>query len=295
MAGAGPSAARPGPLIPAGSTQVAARARLAFTLALGLPAGLASQTGPPRCGHPSSAPRLDHAVVVVPNLDSARARLAPLGFRFKAGRLHQDNLLNLHIKFRDGTEIELMSVAGPPGDANARDYAELLAAGAGGAYVALLAPDLDAVAAAATRAGLPYRRSAGRWQFLSFPSPSEARAVFFGSGWLPPNDADSVLDHPNGAEALDQAWVEGGVELDSLLSAVGAVPCDSLSLPDGRRGRAWNLARGSLVIVRPAAATALPRPVGVLLRARERTAMAPVLALPGFWLGLVPGELAGAN
>ena len=39
------------------------------------------------------APRLDHVVVVVRNLDSAAARFRPLGFRFKLGRLHPDSLV----------------------------------------------------------------------------------------------------------------------------------------------------------------------------------------------------------
>ena len=272
-----------------------ARFLLPLILFQALPACLVSQATREQCGQRASAPRLDHVILVVPNLDAARAQLAPLGFRFKAGRLHQDSLLNLHIKFRGGTEIELMTLAGRPGDANARDYAELLADGAGGAYVALLASDLDSVAAVATRAGLIPRRSAsGSWRFLSFPSPSAARAVFFGSGWIAPAEPDSILDHPNGVRDLDQAWVEGGGRLDTLLSALGAVPCDSVVLPDGRRGRRWNLSRGSIVIVRPAAATTLLRPIGVLLRAPGRKAARPILALPGFWLGFVPGDSNGS-
>ena len=57
-----------------------------------------------------SPPRLDHVVMVVAELDSAEARLAPLGFRIKPGRLHPDNLLNAHVKFADGTELELRRV-----------------------------------------------------------------------------------------------------------------------------------------------------------------------------------------
>lgn len=88
-------------------------------------------------GHAQADPlRLDHVVLVVSNLEQAQAELIPLGFRFKPGRRHANNLLNRHIRFRDSTELELMTLTGPPLDASARDYARLLRKGPGGAYVA---------------------------------------------------------------------------------------------------------------------------------------------------------------
>jgi hypothetical protein len=58
--------------------------------------------------------------------------------------LHPDGLLNRHIKFRDGTEVELMTVSGAPRSRMARDYASLLAAGEGGVYAALWTNDMAA-------------------------------------------------------------------------------------------------------------------------------------------------------
>ena len=239
------------------------------------------------CSPSQRAPHLDHVIVVVQNLDSARAHLGRLGFRIKAGRAHPNHLLNFHVKFLDGTELEVMSLTGEPLDQNAEDYADLLAAGEGGAYVALRAANLDSVAAAGDRAGLSSRRSAsGTWRFLSFAPYSDASGVFFGSGWRAPADPDSIVQHRNRAQSLRQAWVEGGPALEALLLDVGAAPCDSVMLPDGRKGIEWMLASGSLVVVPTHSEPPRPRPVGVLLTTRSRSFRppAPGMPLPEFWI-----------
>ena len=214
----------------------------------------------------SPAVRLDHIIIVVPDLDSAAAPLARLGFRFKPGRLHSSNLINRHIKFRDGTGIELMSLAGPPKDSMAMRYRALLDRGPGGAYVALRTDSLELVALAAHRLGLETRRtSLGPWQFLGFPGPSDASAVFFVAGGAAASDPDSVLAHPNGALSLEEAWVEGGPLLDSLMSAVGGMPAEGPHLPQRPVFRRWQLASGRVVVVPPAEG-AVPRPFGSVLR-----------------------------
>ncbi len=233
--------------------------------------------------------RLDHVVLIVSDLDSAAAPFAQLGFRFKPGRLHANNLVNRHIKFRDGTGIELMSLAGPPADSMALRYEALLARGAGGAYVALHTNDLDAVAAEARRLGLATRRaSSGPWRFLGFPGPSDASAVFFVAGGIAANDPDSVTAHRNGALALTQAWVEGGPLLDSLLFAVGGRLAEYVQGPDARRGARWQLAAGQVVVVPRAFPDEWPRPVGAVL-GRTHLAAAPISfhRLPlRFWVTL---------
>jgi hypothetical protein len=232
------------------------------------------------CAAPQASLRLDHAIVVVRNLDAAEARFAPLGFRFKPGRLHPDNLLNRHIKFRDGTELELMTIAGTPTSRMARDYARLLAAGEGGVHAALWTGDIDRVRQAAASLGVPRLTRLGAWQFLSLPGVSDTHAVFIGAGGLPADDPDSVFQHPNGASGLAAAWLEGGPALDRLLRAVGSQPCGAATLPDGRQGTRWALARGTLVVVRGSRR----RVVGVEIE--RGLAERPLLhePLPGFWV-----------
>jgi hypothetical protein len=136
--------------------------------------------------------------------------------------------------------------------------------------------------------GLPTRATTlGAWQFLSFPGVGDAAAIFFGAGGLPPNDPDSILAHENGAVSLAAAWIEAGPVVDELLTRLGSRVCEPVALPDGRTGRRWTLAAGSLVIVRPAASTTTPRVLGVeLSRAAGRYGPppSPREPLPGFWV-----------
>jgi len=244
------------------------------TLALAVP--------PQECVGSSSAPALDHVIVVARDLDAASAGFRSSGFVLKQGRLHPNNLLNRHIKFRDGSSIELMTVQGAPGDAMARDYADLAAAGEGGVYVALEVDGLDAPTSAATDFGLETRESrSGPWRFLSFPTTSPAAAIFFSAGSASVQDPDSLLDHVPAVEGLAEAWLEGGPELVAYLEALGARRCGRVRAPDGRTGERIGLSRGQLVIVPPAGRR--PRVLGVVLRTRDAGATASTPHL-SFWV-----------
>jgi len=232
------------------------------------------------CIAPAAAIRLDHVVVVVRNLDTATSRLAQLGFRFKPGRLHPDSILNRHIKFRDGTEIELMTLAGAPTSQMARDYATLLAAGEGGAYAALWTTEMGGVRSAASGLGEPRLTRSGAWEFLSLPDVLDTHAVFFGAGGLSAYDPDSALAHPNEVRGLAAVWLEGGPLLDSLLTALGARSCGPVTLAGGPKGTRWALSRGTIVVVRGSG----QRVLGVELT-RDRPGPAEVREpFPGFWI-----------
>lgn len=151
-------------------------------LLLFTPPVLSAQSSPGCRTAGPGVPRLDHAIIVVRNLDSAATRFAALGFRFKLGRLHQDSLLNRHIKFRDRTELELMTIAGTPTDRMAREYAALLATGEKGVYAALWVDDMGTVKTAAKALGLPTRSTVLEpWEFVSLPTTPGATAIFFGT------------------------------------------------------------------------------------------------------------------
>jgi hypothetical protein len=240
-----------------------------------------SPTAP--CTARANAPALDHTVIVVRDLDTAAAAFRRLGFSIKAGRLHTNNLLNRHIKFRDGSEIELMSVQGQPGDEMAQNYSRLLQDGEGGVYVALTVRSIADVQRVADRLSLATRRSqSGSWQFLSFPSSSPGAAVFFGAGDFRVNDADSVLTHSPSVHGLAEVWLEGGPQLGTLLAQLGAARCENVRAPDGRMGQRWLLSRGSIVLV-PARSATRPRVLGAVL-ATPDSAARTVFPLPNFWL-----------
>ena len=70
-----------------------------------------------RCTAPASGVRLDHVPIVVEDLAATSARFGDeLGLSLKSGRPHENGLVNAHVRFKDGSELELMSV-GEPSDA----------------------------------------------------------------------------------------------------------------------------------------------------------------------------------
>jgi len=247
----------------------------------------AAATEPPWASHCSArpgAPRLDHVILAVRDLDSLAAQFRALGFRLKDGRPHPNGLLNKHIKFRDGTEIELMTVRGEATDRMAREYQALIAEGDGGAYVALRLASLDSVEAVATRLNLgPRRSSAGPWQFLSFEPRSPLGAVFFVAGGAPAVDPDSIFVHADSAKGLFAARVEGGPELGTLLEALGATTCDRYGVVAGHPMHTLALeGRQQLVLIPPT--EQFPRPVVVTLYTGRKAERAPMLILPSFAL-----------
>ena len=234
------------------------------------------------CTADPSAPALDHVVLAVRDLDRGSAPFLAHGFRLKPGRLHANNLLNRHVKFRDGSSLELMSVQGEPRDAMSREYADLAAAGEGGVYVALKVDSVAGPAKAATVLGLGSRESrSGPWRFLSFPSPSPAAAVFFSAGSAAVQDPEALVSHDPDITGLAEAWVEGGSALATLLKRLGAAHCGPARSPDGRAGERLALSRGSMVVVAPSSKR--PRVLGVVLRLR-RAGGGTVWPHPAFWI-----------
>ena len=88
---------------------------------------------------------LDHIPLAVTDLDGAAEQYRQLGFVLKPGRVHENGIRNQHIKFPDGTEIELIT-ASEAQDPQTAEYLQHLAAGDGAAFVGFYAPEVDRLA-----------------------------------------------------------------------------------------------------------------------------------------------------
>ncbi|HEU5179908.1 MAG TPA: glycosyltransferase family 39 protein [Candidatus Polarisedimenticolia bacterium] len=146
---------------------------------------------------------LDHIPVAVRDLEAAGRRYRRLGFVLKQGRPHANGIRNLHAKFADGSEIELIT-ADQPRDELSGEYRRLLYEGEGPAFVALYAPDPEALTHRIVAVGKAYGRSEG---LLTFPPSDPLRYLFFGSRNKSPTDRPEHFEHPNGAEALIGVWL----------------------------------------------------------------------------------------
>ena len=144
---------------------------------------------------------LDHIPIAVKDLARAAERYQALGFSLKPGRPHDNGITNQHLKFPDGTELELIT-APAARDALTTTYRRHLTAGDGPAFLALYAPLRDRVPQLG--AGLQY--------------------MFFGGRNASPTDRPEHFAHDNTADSLIAVWLAGDdlSEERKLLGTVGA-------------------------------------------------------------------------
>jgi len=155
---------------------------------------------------------VDHVTVAVGRLEDAAATFhGHLGFTIKPGRPHRNGIRNAHCKFRDGTELELIT-ADEPGDDLARFYLEQVTdrPEGTGAFVCLRVDrtsTFDRLHAAARTNGVECRITDAPWGRTLALGPSvEPFPVWFCRS-KPQVDAPSIVDHANGVRGVAAAWL----------------------------------------------------------------------------------------
>lgn len=89
-----------------------------------------------------SIAEIDHIPIVVKDLKSAEKDFKDAGFTIKPGRKHKNGLINSHIKFKDATALEIMSVI-KNHDEITQGYLNFLQQGEGGTYLAVKISDVN--------------------------------------------------------------------------------------------------------------------------------------------------------
>ena len=148
---------------------------------------------------PQRSIALDHIVLAVNDLDATAAKYRTFGFALKPGRPHENGIRNEHVKFTDGTEIELLT-APTATDAMTRQYRQHLADGDGPAFLSL------------------------------FPRPVPPTAdetpgyIFYGQRNQSPTDRPEHFAHANTAYRLAAVWLAGSdfAKERALLAQFGA-------------------------------------------------------------------------
>jgi catechol 2,3-dioxygenase-like lactoylglutathione lyase family enzyme len=240
---------------------------------------------------PPGVTGLDHIPIAVRDLDAAAADYRSLGFALKPGRPHDNGITNQHVKFPDGTELELIT-APEARDALTATYRKHLEAGDGPAFLALYAPEVNVASLGLDADPLRYIFMFGRNQS--------------------PTDRPEHFAHPNTAESLIGVWLAGD-DLSSerrLLGKLGArITPEDRHVPDlhlrasrygGQVARVTvaHLVEGEVVML-PGARQLVPgrRIVGATLRVRDLAAARRVLAGRGQQIGssivLPPGVTHG--
>lgn len=202
---------------------------------------------------------LDHVPVAVKNLEQAAATYQRLGFSIKAGRFHENGLRNSHVKFPDGSGVELISPPAEPVDRLTRNYSSFLRGGDGPAYVSFHARDTEALTTALHRANVRFTEQVG----LITPSDPNLDFIFFVQDNRSPTDRPEQFAHPNTAVAMTEIWLAldgpGRSSLRQLLLALGAAESgETVRLPDPAHRLAPAEARAGIYTVQNGRVVVLP-------------------------------------
>jgi len=160
---------------------------------------------------------LDHIPVVVADLEKAEADFRAMGFAIKPGRVHPDGIRNVHVKFPDGTEIELITAPAAV-DALTAEYRAKLRTGEGPVYFGLYAPDPASLLARLHASGFPLTQDAAA---LDFPPHTPLHPLFFGSRNKTPTDKPEHFAHQNSAVRLSAVWIRDTPALHTLFRDLG--------------------------------------------------------------------------
>lgn len=179
---------------------------------------------------------LDHIPVVVTDLDKAQADFRAMGFAIKPGRFHADGIRNAHVKFPDGTEIELITVTNAT-DELTSEYLAKMKAGEGPVYFGLYAPDRVAVTVRLKDLRFAAQDDNG---MFTFPSTSQLHPLFLGQRNKTSTDRPEHFAHRNGATRLSALWVRDNPALREMLNDLGVPlmpmsPCRVLGIRAGIR------------------------------------------------------------
>jgi hypothetical protein len=212
---------------------------------------------------PAQAPRpvvgLDHIPVAVGSLEQASATYRALGFVIKPGRYHANGIRNAHVKFPDGSGVELITAQAPV-DPLTRRYVEFLAHGDGPVFFALRAPESSRLIAALRSGEYAFSRN-GEITTLGHPEFDE---LFFVRGNRSPTDRPEHIAHANGATALRSIWIAtaAAVELERLLVRLGGTSARRhVGAPDPAVATSVSLGRGEVVILPASRQLVAGRPI----------------------------------
>lgn len=166
---------------------------------------------------------IDHVTIAVKNLEAAGDYFKSLGFTLKQGHLHPNSINNLHIKFKDGTEVELIT-ASDPKDALAKEYLDLINQGNAGAFVALNSTEFDEISSILTEHLFPHNTSSNAVTGnITFPRNIPIRTFWFVDYLNPFVEQEKFVSHKNMVTGLEAIWLNGSIENDAgnLFSCFG--------------------------------------------------------------------------
>ncbi|MGH1362086.1 MAG: VOC family protein [Calditrichia bacterium] len=151
---------------------------------------------------------LDHINIAVADLETATALFNDsLGFAIKPGRLHENGINNAHLKFKNGTSIEIIT-ASKPGDDLAAFYQKRISYAQGGSAAFLCLRLTYSAASDSLLKRFPLNKAdLGYAELYSFSLADPRHPLFFIRYKKRTSDNPRYLYHWNGAQQLSAVWV----------------------------------------------------------------------------------------
>ena len=197
---------------------------------------------------------LDHIPGAVSDLDRAKAGYEAMGFVLKPGRAHANGIRNLHAKFPDGTEIELITATAAR-DALSAEYVAWLKGGDGPPFAGFYTQEMIGLLGRISDLGSPLVFENG---IASFRPESLLHHFFFGGRQKSPTDRPEHFAHPNTATALTGLWLAEDTVTESLLQLLDAARASGTRCaPFGPSTARMTFPEGDVSFVR----TISPRPI----------------------------------
>ena len=214
---------------------------------------------------------LDHVPIAVADLRQAETDFRRLGFVLKPGRSHGNGIHNSHVKFADGTELELITAAQAV-DLLTTEYREWIRQGDGPVFLGLYAPDRAAASSRLLASG-----AIATPEWIGFAAEDPRHWLFVSGRQHSPTDKPEHFRHPNGARRLAGVWLAGADAIVPLLDTAptAAARCGPL----GRAVQAVTLPEAEVLMLPVGAASR--RVAAVILEVASIAVTRQVLAGAG--------------
>jgi hypothetical protein len=210
---------------------------------------------------------IDHVPLAVRDIDQASETFKQLGFAVKPGRPHDNGVRNNHIKFLDGSGLELITATRRTDELSAF-YIDHLRRGDGPAFVSFHARNTAKLIAALSAAQIAFSQAGS---ILTFKDP-QLNFVFVVADNRSPTDRPEHFAHSNGAFAISEVWIatDDSAPLQRLLAALGATAKTTVAgTPEPTEALAFEIQNGRVVIVPARHQIVAGRPViGVVMSVR---------------------------
>lgn len=233
-------------------------------------------------GHAAEVMGMDHIPIAVRDLGAAIRSYEHLGFALKQGRYHADGVSNGHIKFPDGTELELISAVEAVDDLTA-EYRQFLERGEGPAFLGFFAPRRNDLIDRLS-AGFASADFSSSW--IRFPQSDPLHYIFFGQRNASATDRPEHFAHPNGAQSLIGVWLAGDdfSREQELFRSLGATSStERACTPECARQARWRFAESEITLLPSSRGLSTSRKiVGAVVRVRS------IRATKAFLQGVVP-------